>query len=48
VQDNVAKRRILGLRERKEGERLHNEQVDNFCSSPSIIEKLDGLDNRTI
>jgi hypothetical protein len=38
VQD-VAKRRILGLRERKEGKRLHNEQVDNFCSSPSVIEK---------
>jgi len=39
MQDNVAKRRILGLRERKEGKRLYNEQLDNFCSSPSVIEK---------
>jgi hypothetical protein len=48
VQDNVTKRRILGLRERKEGKGLHNEQLDNFCSSPPMIEKLDGLDNRRI
>jgi len=39
VPDNVAKRRIMGLRERKEGKRLHNEQLDNLCSTPSVIEK---------
>jgi hypothetical protein len=35
----VVKRRILGLRERKERKRLHDEEQDNFCSSPSFIEK---------
>jgi len=32
-------RRMLGIRERKEGRRLHNEQLDNFCSSLSVTEK---------
>jgi len=39
VQDNVVKRRILGIRERKEERRLHNEQMNNFCSSSSVTEK---------
>jgi hypothetical protein len=35
----VAKNRISGPREKKEGKRLHKEQLDNFCSSPTVIEK---------
>jgi len=35
----MVKRRILGIRERKEGRRLHNEQPENFCSSSSVTEK---------
>jgi len=35
----MVKRRILRLREKKEGKRLHSEQLDNLCSSSSVIEK---------